>query len=547
MTEIENAALYSRLSQLDVKGGKYDVSNSIENQMEMLQKYTEEKGWKVYNHYIDDDVSGTTFDRPGFNVMMDDIRDGKIDCVITKDLSRFGRNYLEAGANRGLLQALDVRYIAAHDGHDSQYFKETHEFDIATVIKEVVNEMYAADVSRKVRYTKKHLGSQGKFCNSRAPYGYWKSKDNKHVLLIDNDVAQNVVRVFDLYIAGKTARAIADIFNSEGITTPNVYYYKKVNKPNPYTKNKNVWGSASVMNIIRNPVYYGVMANGKRAVVSYKNNKRIKKPESEWIIIEDTHEPIISKSTWDEAQLISTKNKRELVRRNSDGEVSVFAGLIKCADCGGNMVFNRKKYKNNTTFFFRCSTYSQKGKKACSAHNINYDVVFQAVLADLKRNAALAVEDEQKLIDRILKENEAFKAKNISRYEKSIRESKNRIDEIDKHIQVLFEQRVSGETDISDFTFKRMVSKYEEEQHRIMSELEQLHGALDECKRIDKNLTGWIKKVRDCFTIDTITRAIAVELIEEIVVSEKYEDNGEQHIDVSILYKFGIQKMSSKT
>lgn len=402
---------YSRLSREDLKNDRKDASVSIENQTAMLQQYAEEKGWKIYKAYIDDDITGTTFDRPGFQEMLEDINDGRINCVITKDLSRFGRNYTEAALHREQFDRQGVRYIAIHDNHDSLHYKETREFNITTPIKDLVNEMYASDVSRKVRHTKKLLASQGKFCNSRAPYGYQKSKENKHVLVIDEDVYQNVIRVFASYNSGMSARSIADEFNREEIITPNAYHYRTINKPDPYTGNKNVWGSASIMNIIKNPVYYGAMVNGKREVVSYKDKRRLLKSESEWIIIENTHEPIVSKEVWEEAQRINSKRKRTNIKRNADGEVAVFAGLIKCADCGGSMIYNQKVLKSYTKKFFRCSTYTQKGRDVCSMHCIDYDTIYQAVSADIQKHAILATEDEKELIDNIINENETFESK----------------------------------------------------------------------------------------------------------------------------------------
>lgn len=198
-----NVGIYCRLSREDLKNGKRDMSLSIENQQAMVEAYANEKGWTVYKSYFDDDVTGTTFNRPELQAMMCDIESGRINCVVTKDLSRFGRNYIEAGRHRELFNEYGVRYIAIHDNHDS--LNDDYN-NISTSIKEIMNEMYAADISRKVRSTKKLMANQGKFSNSRAPYGYMKSVENKHVLVIDENVLANVIRIFDLYMSGKTAR-----------------------------------------------------------------------------------------------------------------------------------------------------------------------------------------------------------------------------------------------------------------------------------------------------------------------------------------------------
>jgi hypothetical protein len=348
--------------------------------------------------------------------------------------------------------------------------------------------------------------------------------------------------IFELYSSGKTGRAIADLFNREGIITPNEYYYSTINKPNPFRNNKNRWGSASIMNIIKNPVYYGAMANGKRAVSSFKNKRIIRKSFDEWIIVENKHQPLISKDLWLEARHINSANKKETVRRSADGEVSIFAGIIKCADCGGNMIFNRKHYKSYTKEFFRCGTYAQKGKNVCPPHVIDYHVLYKAVSDDIKRYAKLAEDDENKLINRILKSNDEFKNKNLRTYEKTIRQNKNRICEIDTLVQSLFEEKVNGT--VGEATFKRMTKKYEEEQQKLIDDTERLENEFCEYTRIKQDLTGWIEKIKNCLNIDTLTRAAAAELIERIEISESYDKDGEKVFDINILYKFGLTNSS---
>lgn len=535
-----NVGIYCRLSREDLKNGKKDVSMSIHNQQDMLEAYVNEKGWTVYKAYIDDDVTGTTFNRPGFQKMMGDIENGLINCVITKDLSRLGRNYIEAGRHRELFNECGVRYIAIHDNHDS--LNDDYN-NISTPIKEIMNEMYAADISRKTRSTKKLMATQGKFSNSRAPYGYLKSKEDKHVLSVDENVAHNVVKIFEMYLRGNTARSIADVFNHENILTANEYFYSIIGKPNPFKNTRNKWGSATIMQIIRNPAYYGAMANCKRSAKSFKNKIVVRKTIDQWIIVENTHKPIISKKLWLEAQQISKRNKKQTVRRSSNGEVSIFAGIIKCADCGANLVFNQKILKSGTRKFFRCSTYTQKGKDVCPMHCVDYDTVYQAVLTSVQEYAVLAVEDEKNLINQILKSNDEFKNKNLQRYEKTIRESQNRIKEIDGLLQNLYEDKISGE--VTAELFKRMSQKYSTEQERLIADIGELETELSEYQRVEQDLTDWVKRVKECLTIDSLTRAVVVELIDRVVVSEIYDRNGEKFIDINIAYKFNPKIVSS--
>ena len=514
---------------------------SIYNQVSLLKSYVSEKSWNVYNVYIDDGISGTTFNRPQFKKMIEDIEDGNINCVLTKDLSRLGRNYVETGQYTDFFfPNHNVRYIAINDGIDTA--KEDN--DIAP-FKNILNEMYAKDISRKVRSTKRIMAEQGKFSNSRAPYGYLKSPENKHILIVDNCVSHNVVRIFELYLSGTPARAIADIFNKENIMTPNEYYFRTIGKSNPFRNNKNSWGSASVMNMIKNPIYYGAMANGKRAVSSFKNKRMVIKNFDEWIIVENTHEPLISKDMWNEAQRISFSNKRDTVRRSSNGEVSLFAGLIKCADCSGNMIFNRKIKKVETDEFYRCGTYQQKGKYVCTPHKIHYEVLYDSVLLDVRQYAVLAITDEQKLIDRIFKANNEFKNSNLQRHEKTIRECKSRIHEIDGLFQSLFEEKVAG--NVSDDMFKRMTQKYEVEQSKLSDKLEQSKVDYVKHKNAEHDMAGWTNRIKNCLQIETLTRDLVVELIDRIEVSEQSEIDGTKHLDLKIFYKFGIQNASSSS
>ena len=256
--------------------------------------------------------------------------------------------------------------------------------------------MYAKDISRKVRSTKKLLAQEGKFANSRAPYGYKKSPEDKHKLVIDENASQIVEFIFSQYLKGETGRSIADKLNRKNIPTPNNYYYQSINKPNPYIKDKNKWSSGTIMGIIKNPAYYGAIANCKRTVKSFKNKNVVSLPKEQWVVVENMHQPIIPKEQWEAAQKINIDNKHEGLKRRCNGKMNIFSGLLKCADCGGNMIFNTKYYKSYTKEYYRCSTYMSKGKMACTHHSIDYNIIYRAVMDDIKKYAALSEEDEEK-------------------------------------------------------------------------------------------------------------------------------------------------------
>jgi len=237
MSTAYNVGIYCRLSEKDVEN-RGDTSISIQNQQAIIERYVAEKGWNVYKVYIDDGKRGVTFDRPQFNAMIRDIENGKINCVITKELTRLGRNYQESGKFRDFFLEHGVRYVAIHDGIDIK--SEDDDDGLTIPFKEIFGEYYPKSVSKNVRKIKKEMAEQGKISNGRAPYGYVKSPENKHVLVVDENVAHNVVRIYELYNGGMTGRAIADLFNSEGIPTANTYYYNLIKKPNPYNRNKDM-------------------------------------------------------------------------------------------------------------------------------------------------------------------------------------------------------------------------------------------------------------------------------------------------------------------
>ena len=349
----------------------------------------------------------------------------------------------------------------------------------------------------------------------------------------------NVIRIFDLYIGGTSARAIAENFNREGVLSPNEYYYNLIGKPNPYTNHRNLWTSGTITQIITNPVYYGAMSNGKRAVRSYKNKTIDHKPIDDWIIVEGTHPGIIPKERWVQANSLKAKNKKT-VRATTSSSDNIFVGLVKCGQCNGNMTYKiRKNKKSPDVAMFRCSTWIQKGKEACQQHTLDYTIIYKAVLAEIRNYAILAENDEKKLIDRILKSNSDFTAHSLRLLEKSISQNKNRLQQIAKITQSIYEDRVNG--DITIEQFKQMVSGYDKERSDIFKSLEILENEYIQKRLTTNDLTGWVTKVRDCLTIEDLTRSIVVELIDRIIVLES-PDNDSKAYDISIQWKFGVKK-----
>lgn len=418
-----NVGIYCRLSKED--SGRRDESLSISNQKDMLTKYVLEKGWNLTEVYIDDGYSGTNFKRPNFERMIQDIDDKRINLVITKDLSRLGRNYLVSGNYLEIFQNKGIRFIAVNDGVDNA--REDDYFN--PLFRNITNEYYARDISIKSRSAKRTLAEKGKFTNSRAPYGYLKSPADKHLLIIDEYASNVVKRVFEMFLHGDSGRGIADILNKEGILSPNAYYYQSLNKPNPRNNRKDKWGSGTIMSILKNPVYYGALAQCRKSVKSFKDKTIIANPVESWVLIENTHEAIISKEKWEEAQKLTIKNHVG-VRRSSNGEIGLFSGILRCADCGTKMTFNRKYYKAGEKEYYRCGTYTNKGREACNSHTIKQEIILGAFREDIKSFTKIAKDDEVKLSEKLMEINQISIEKKIRLYEKQIHENKNRMDAI---------------------------------------------------------------------------------------------------------------------
>ena len=523
-----DAGIYCRLSRDDNNGGS--ESMSISNQREMLKSYIKDKGWSVSDIYVDDGYSGTTFDRPEFQRMIQDIEAGKINLVITKDLSRLGRNYIQTGQYTDFFfPRYGVRYIAVNDNHDSQDVDN----DI-TPFKNILNEMYAKDISKKVKSARKTSAKQGKFMGSITPFGYIKNPANRHQLIPDENAAPILQRIFKLFADGNSARHIADILNGESVLSPAIYYYSKLGKQHPNPKVSSTWASATIMQLLRNEVYIGNMVQGKRAVTSFKTGERHFTDPSEWIIVEGTHEPLIDSEIWQAVQKRTTIVK--INRICHTGEISLFAGLLKCANCGSALVFNTKNQRGKTYMGYKCSRYIQHGKGVCSIHSVQFELLTDTLLQDIQYNAKLAVSDHDKLIKQLINlENEGQEEKRLI-IERKMREANNRIKTVDDLSKKLFEDRYAG--NVPDNIFKKLMSDYESEQNILQENIADWKSELSKIVSAKDNVSKWVDNISKYTEITSITRNILLELIDSITVSERQVVNGSPQQEIIINYKF---------
>ena len=394
------AALYTRLSRED---GDKPESDSIANQRALLEDFAaRQPDLQIAGRYSDDGFTGTNFQRPDFQRMIADIEAGKINCVIVKDLSRFGRDYINSGRYlERWFPEHGVRFLAINDHIDS----ENGPYDMLLPFKNVFNEQYARDISNKVKSAMQSKQRQGQFIGAFASYGYRKNPEDHNKLLIDPCAAAVVQRIFDLYEQGNGKIRIAKLLNEEGIPSPGVLYYQRKGQSDPRRVNHK-WADQTVKNIVRSEVYIGNMVQGKTGTLSYKSRKLVGKPEEEWIRVEGTHEPIISRELWDTVASIDKKK----VRKSSaaDGYKSIFTGLVYCADCGFKMRnhVERFTYKDGTPgrySSFICGNYSRSGKGACTIHTIYENVLTQLVLEDIREKARFAEYDPEQLVQQIIR------------------------------------------------------------------------------------------------------------------------------------------------
>lgn len=522
-----NVGIYCRLSRDDNNGSE---SMSISNQRDMLLSYASERGWDIKDVYIDDGISGTTFERPDFKRMVQDIESGRINCVITKDLSRLGRNYVMTGQYTDFFfPQHNVRYIAINDNYDSLNVDN----DIAP-FKNILNEMYAKDISRKIRSSRMVSAKQGKFMGSKPPYGYVRSSDNKHKLVIDEEAASIVKRMFSMFTTGESARHIANIFNSEGIACPRQYYYDQIHQQNPNPNESNIWGSSTVMQLLKNKVYIGHMVQGKRTSPSFKSKRRERVMEDAWVVVENTHEPLVDMETWETVQ--KRMRTRTYTKVNSDGEVSLFSGFLRCADCGASMAYTTKRFGGREYCLYRCSRYANNGKTGCSIHSIALDTLTEAVLQDIKVYARLAEQDEEALVKRLICHSHKSREREADVMKKKMNETKKRLIEVENLAQKLFEERISG--NVPDGIFKKMMASYDEERKNLDAAVMEISETLSDIRNDADDLFSLVDNMRKYVIMNSLDRNVLSTLVDRITVSEAYGKGASKQQDITIYYKF---------
>ena len=526
-------ALYCRLSVEDTKdekkNGKEDLSNSIQNQKAMLLQYARDHRFPHPTFFIDDGYSGVTYDRPGFQKMLDEIEAGHVGTVITKDLSRLGRNSALTGLyiNYTFPQN-DVRYIAINDHFDSINPNST-DSDIAG-IKNWFNEFFAKDTSRKIRAVQKAKGERGERLTVHVPYGYMKNPENPKEWIIDEEAAQVVKKIFTLCMNGRGPSQIADQLEKDKILTPTAYKNKQgVKTPHTEPENPYRWHESTIVNILERKEYIGATVNFKTYTNSIWDKKQRENPEENRVIFYNTHPAIIEQEVFDKVQEI----RQQRHRRTATGKSSPFSGLVFCADCKQKLYYSTTKYFEKRQDFFICSTH-RANKDKCSGHYIRAVVLEDLVWNHMKEvisyvtryEAHFRVEMEQKL--RLQSE------ETIRVYKKRLAQAEKRIGELDRLFIKIYEDNAKGK--LNDDRFAMMSKTYEDEQAQLKVEIVNLQKEIEVQERQIEDLEQFIQRARRYTDLTELTPYALRELVKAVYVEAPDKSSGKRKQRVHIEY-----------
>ena len=515
MNNIYNVGLYIRLSRED--DDKTYESESITNQKSLLLQYAKENNLRVYDIYIDDGFTGTNFDRPEFKRLIKDIELKKINMVITKDMSRLGRDYIGTGELvEKFFPEHNVRYIAVTDNIDT-YLDSTNN-DIAP-FKAIMNDFYAKDISKKIKTSLKAKMKDGKYVGGRAPFGYTKDPDNKNQLLVDEEQALVVTRIFDMALNGLSYYKIADILTNEGVKTPAAYYgFEWCGNYNPHF---NKWNSKTIYDILNNRIYTGDLVQGRRCKVNYKVKKIVKNNPNNYIVVENTHEAIIDKELFNEVGKRLPKN----VGRKEKKENNLLDGLLYCGDCGHRISVQARRKRDNKAYTL-CNYYRTYMKEhLCTAHSNNYDKLEEFILDSL-REVCLKYLDKSKVRDSVINN---FKNNNVNSNEKEIEVLSKDINQINDNLDNIYIDKLNKT--ITENQFNRVKSKLELELDRKITRLNELKNDNIDGINQDKINQKIEKYINKFLSMKNPSRELIISLIDRIDI---YED---KRINIKFSFK----------
>ena len=509
------AFLYERLSRDDNMDGE---SYSIENQKKLLIKVAKEKGYTNLVHFFDDGISGVTMDRPGFADMIQQLEQGKAAAVFVKDLSRLGRNYIEVGRlTKEFFPNHDIRLVAVSDNIDT----DEGENELAP-IRNLFNEWYARDISKKRRISNKIKGNAGEPMG-QPPYGYIKDPENPKRWIVDEEAAQVVRRIYRMTLEGVGTEQIAAKLEEDGILTPRAYWHSKgINRPG---KVKDLppthWNSSSVIKMLSVQEYCGDILNFKTYSKSYKNKKRLENDRENWAIFKDVHEPIIERAVFEQVQQKRGKMRK---RQAKDGERSMFSGLLVCADCGSNLHFHFNQ-GNPEIKYFNCSNYKGNRGTCGSNHYVRVDFLEQVVLGEIRRLTKYAGLYEDDFLKEVIGHSRQAEETERRLKEKELKSLLARDDELDGLFERIYEDNVSGK--LSDDRFAKMSRRYEEEQKELSEKIKKLRSEIEKQNSRAASTDMFVSIVRKYTRARKLTPRMLNELVEKIEVYNAERIDGE--------------------
>ena len=519
--------IYVRLSKEDSRAGE---SVSIENQKLMLVKHVREMGWALVEVYQDDGFSGTNQNRPAFQRMISDVTDGIINTVLIKDLSRLGRNYLEVG---------NLAEVFLPE-HGCELISLNEKLDDMMVFRNWFNEQHSKSTSQKVRAAKRVSAANGKFMGAYAPYGYKKDPANRHKLLIDENTAPVVRRIFGMRASGLGFRAIAMQLNEDCITTPREYYYQCTGGKNP-TATSRVWTENTIKGMVRNEVYIGNLVACKTGTVSYKNHKQIRKDSEDWVRAEGTHEPLIDLALWERTHSFTHRNYRP--GRREDGEKNLFAGLLYCSSCGfkhrGQVERRtRKDGSERKHVSYMCSTYGRSGKSACTIHSISEAALSELVSGHIRAYAKLVKCDKERILEAVMAERSGGGYSCGAVYQNELDAHRGQIAKLDILIESLYEDKVAGL--VPDSMFKRQIQKYEQERAKREKAMAVLEKRIFAVQPVAGNASKWVNLVNQHAGLETLDAETLAALIDRIIVGEAQIIDGKRVCDIRIICNYSL-------
>lgn len=525
------AGLYYRLSQEDERQGE---SVSIDNQRTILRKYAEERGFEIHDEYIDDGVSGTTFQRPEVQRLLDDAKTGVINTIIVKDLSRFGRNYIEVGQYVDyVFPAFGIRFIAIQDNVDTEN-RDGGAMEMMPIMN-VFNEWHAANTSKKIRAVRRSNAKEGIYTAKKASYGYKMGTDKKRAPVIDEETAPIVKRIFEMYASGMSPRKISEILNLEGIPSPATYAYTQSGqKPKPNVVG--LWTAVTIREMLNKIIYIGHMPQLRWTSLSYKNHKRFRKDESEWTVVYNNHEPIISQELWDKVQ--ERKKSVAQGRKTKVGYTHPLSGFLFCADCGNKMkLCTSVSRKGTRSYHFDCGYHLRYGKAYCFSHYIAASALEEIVLGDIREMAQRIVLDEKAVREDFIRHNAELADKAVKTAKRELQVKRKRIEELSRLMQVAYEDRVRGK--MPEDICIGFIQKYSDEQKKLETEIAELEAKLTETENTMQSADEFIRNIKKYLEAPELSREMCYELIDRIIIGGSPKTTGKER-EIDIVYKVDI-------